>query len=425
MFNVVALPESFMRQLKEFKKMLGPAISQGEKIPFADNDINYYLQLQHKRIADKGLTIDYELRNRYKEEKMNLYCNNRKDNYYNNFVYSDQLSIVRKFKLNGKKVFSDKRKNLVYMNVSDVISGEHPDNETYSCPNCGSVSTIFELQNGCPYCSAQYKMDDLFPKITSYYSIPDQSPNANDIQNGVIVWWIFCIILALCFAAFQDGIMPWTYVVMHPVFSVIIIPLLFIPSYFLSACMLLLRMMIVSLVSIITLTLSGKTGSIGSKGKFERMMKNITPGFSYDYFTSKTIALVKTAVFSENESELLFYNGEPLAPSFKNIIDLDYSALMKVRKITHKDNLVTVQTKMFFDNVLYAENNRVKAKRKVFYATFQRRTDVPINAHFSMTKISCHSCGGSFNAVQNRICPYCGNSYNLASDDWILTELTD
>ena len=60
MFNVVALPESFMRQLKEFKKMLGPAISQGEKIPFADNDINYYLQLQHKRIADKGLTIDYE-----------------------------------------------------------------------------------------------------------------------------------------------------------------------------------------------------------------------------------------------------------------------------------------------------------------------------------------------------------------------------
>lgn len=80
---------------------------------------------------------------------------------------------------------------------------------------------------------------------------------------------------------------------------------------------------------------------------------------------------------------------------------------------------------MFFDDVLYANGDNVKLKRKDFLATFQRRTDIPINPHFSVTKIQCPSCGGSFNAVQNKICPYCGNAYDIALDDWVLSELKE
>lgn len=52
------LSESFKRQLEEFKELVGPAISKGEKINFADNDLNYMFLLQQKRIRDKGLTMN-------------------------------------------------------------------------------------------------------------------------------------------------------------------------------------------------------------------------------------------------------------------------------------------------------------------------------------------------------------------------------
>ena len=40
--------------------------------------------------------------------------------------------------------------------IPEALSGIRPDNDPYSCPNCGSVSTVTGLQNGCPYCGNQY-----------------------------------------------------------------------------------------------------------------------------------------------------------------------------------------------------------------------------------------------------------------------------
>ena len=163
-------------------------------------------------------------------------------------------------------------------------------------------------------------------------------------------------------------------------------------------------------------------GTAGSRSKFENRMKKLSPEFSFEYFTSKAISLIKTAVYSKNEEELLFYKGKPLEESFKNIIDLNYGGALGLESFKEEDNIVTAVTKAYFD-VLYEENQKVKFKHQVFRATFQRRTDVPVNFNFSMTRISCPTCGSSFDATKNKFCPSCQNEYEIISDDWILTEL--
>ena len=42
---------------------------------------------------------------------------------------------------------------------------------------------------------------------------------------------------------------------------------------------------------------------------------------------------------------------------------------------------------------------------------------------FSMTKIQCPTCGSSFNAIQNKKCPFCGHEYDIESQDWVLKEI--
>ena len=84
--------------------------------------------------------------------------------------------------------------------------------------------------------------------------------------------------------------------------------------------------------------------------------------------------------------------------------------------------MVKVVTKAYFD-VLYAKGDRIYSKSQVFTATFQRRTDLPVNLNFSMTRIMCPSCGASFDATKNKNCPFCENPYEITTDDWALVDL--
>ena len=136
----------------------------------------------------------------------------------------------------------------------------------------------------------------------------------------------------------------------------------------------------------------------------------------------KAISLIKTAVYSRNENELLCYRGGPLPAEFKDIIDLNYAGTFGIKGFVEENGIISVETKSYFD-VLSIKDNRVSLTQPVISATFQRRTDIPVSLNFSMTKIDCPSCARSFNPVKNKFCPSCGRKYELITDDWILTDL--
>ena len=421
-FKITKLKDNFRLKLNTFVNSLGSAIGEGRNITFADNDLSYVLKLQHERIKDKGLTLDMEIYDRDKDTNATV-GSEWEDAHYESFVCNEQLGIKRKFSRDGKKVYADNKKSVIYTTITDVTTGVHPDDETISCPNCGSVSTIAQIQGGCPYCGTMYKMDDLFPKVTGYYSLEDVGIAGNEHKvtmrlTIIITGIIFALIPIIAnFPKFLGLLGGETENIELFLGGIILFPIGLFAGYFFYSIGLLIR-----LIAVGSSQSSGKWGTIGSRAKFEQRMRQYSPEFSFEYFTSKAISLIKTAVYARNEQELLFYKGEQLDPWFKDVIDLNYGGALGVLSVKEENGLVTITTDAFFD-VLYDAADKIKFKRARFRAVFQRRNDIPIDMGFSMTRIQCPTCGGSYNAVQNKLCPHCGNAYDIVSQDWVLLSL--
>ena len=415
-FKITPLNVEFRQKLKAFTASLGPAISAGAKIPFADDDISYVLQLQHERIKRKGLAMEYEVYDR-DDTRHATVGSEWKDEHYESYVCSEQYGVKRRISKGGTELFSDNKKNILFATIADVTSGIHPDDETCCCPNCGNIGTIAQIQGGCPYCGTVHKMDDLFPKVTSYYFLNDVALAGNEGKKGLGLSMLITV-LALLFATGIGILIRGERFNPESVLGmIIVIPIGMLLGYMVYSLFLATR-----LIAVGSSQSSGKWGTIGSRSKFEQRMRAYGPEFSFEYFTSKAISLIKAAVYAPSEQELRFYRGEPLDHEFKDIIDLNYGGALGVVGIEEENGLVAIATDAFFD-VLYATDAKVEFRRETFRAIFQRRADIPIDMHFSMTKIQCPTCGGSFNAVKNKMCPYCDNEYDLVSQDWVLAGL--
>lgn len=420
---------SYQKKLEKFTSSLGKAVGEGETIPFADNDLTYTLKLQNERIKEKGLELEYEVYQRNKSDHRFLDVSDWKDQHYASSVGAGILGVKRLVKKNGKKIYKDDLKTFFYGTVTDIVSGGHPDNETHICPNCGAESTIAELQNGCPYCGTQYKMDDLFPKITGYYFLDDTGIDSSQLLKGWLISSILCTIFffiisffAVIFNMFEMAKNTNLFQMLLQVAQTLITSLIAVPISGAIMGYVLYMMFVVARMIIKGLASSGKMGTAGSRSRFETRMKKLSPEFSFEYFTSKAISLIKTTVYAKDENELLLYNGGKLPDGMKDVIDLNYGGALGLISFNEEDGIVNVETKAYFD-VLYANDTKIKYKHEIFTATFQRRTDIPVDLNFSMTGISCPTCGTSFNATKNKFCPSCGNEYELLSDDWVLVDL--
>ena len=84
--------------------------------------------------------------------------------------------------------------------------------------------------------------------------------------------------------------------------------------------------------------------------------------------------------------------------------------------------MVYVTGDLYMENA-YDLSNRIKAKKEIFRVRAGRRTDIPFTTNFSITKIQCPSCGGSFNAFKTISCPYCGNEYKQENTDWVIYDI--
>ena len=420
-FNVTKVKDSFKVKINQFLQSLGPAIRNGEDITFADNDITYALKLQHDRIKDKGLDVEYQMYERDKEPTSILVGQNWADAHYESAVCFKEIGVKRTVFKDCKKIFKDDRKTVSYQTITDVRTGTHPDDENYCCPSCGSVAKVSELVNGCPYCGIRYKMDDLFPKVTGFYFLNDVGMTGREGKKGMGLFVSITTVSSLLIYFISSAIQNTGHMNGGKIFGLIAgaIGITFLGAfcgYLLFSFYLLMRLITTGISE------SSKMGTAGSRSKFEKRMKVLSPEFSFEYFTSKAVSLVKTTIFARDEQDLLLYSGSPVNPAFKDIIDLNYGGALGIAGFDDKDGVTTVWADIFFD-VLYYNEDKIKPRNQVFRAVLQRRSDIPVNLNFSMTRIQCPTCASSFDATKNKICPSCGHPYELIHDDWVLVDL--
>ena len=422
--NVQKVEGSLKQRLNDFLFSFGPAISNGTGITFADNDINYAIKQQHERIKEKGLDIQYETYDR--GVLTDVYAGGYwADAHYENHVCFKDCGIRRRVTKNGSLLYSDDKKFIFYETLTDVPAGMQPVNDSYCCPNCAAITTIGELVNGCPYCGTHYKMDDLFPKITDYYCIDDFARGKAELKPKMLKY-IGGSVIVFALSSLIGSIVNGNYANRHNI-AAVIFEIIF--SMIVTGLMgAFLGYLLFSLSLLFTLVGRGiksgdKLGTVGSRNRFESRMRAVSPEFSFEYFTSKAVSLIKTAVFSKDEQELVFYKGGKLDPVFKNIIDLNYGGALGVVDFKEENGLTPVYTNAFCD-VLYIKDGKILYKHMVFGTTFCRRTDVPIDFNFSITKIQCPTCAASFDATRTKTCPHCGNVYDIAdSSEWVITEM--
>ncbi len=259
------------------------------------------------------------------------------------------------------------------------------------CPNCGSVGTIDEFSNGCPYCGTHYNLDydskDLGSKY--YYDMTIKGNGYKiktliiDLIVSFIISLIFIIVTGRTFTIFDLGKVLLG--------TVLIGAILFYVFYYMDAA----------------ITFSFLKAK---KEKLNQMQRDFWERMS-------KLDIEKTTFYNNLNYDLrCLYYGE----SYSDVVDydiIDYNSFEESKD--DKGFYITVNLDIRlvrFSNGKFSsklESKTYKFKR----AKIDKQLDKGVNI------IQCHNCGASVDASKGN-CEYCGSKCNYMQE-WYLVDVKD
>lgn len=404
--------ETFAVELEEFTRT-GKEPSRGSQ------DVQYALELQKRRLKDKGLVMKYDFLPRGHFYHRRGAAKNWSDERYTSKLEYRTCRVERKVYQDQKKIFDKGYNAYFYQTITD-IGGQRAAEEEHLCPNCGAVSPIRVLEDGCPYCGTFFKMTDLFPKVTGFYFVRDVSGTQTELKQSILkiakpLVIAFSILLFLAYLGNPDmnrSILLCAVVAVlgGSIFGGIL-------GYVLWAVRMLASMFWTAGKGIPMLF-----NAAGSGKRFISQMKRYSPEISFEYFTGKVVSILKMILFSEDAGELTCYAGAPLGGMFDNLIDSSFSGAVALKRFSVKEGRCYVTVEVYMED-LYEDGGSVRAKDEKFRMSLYRSLRKPIDLHFSIKAMHCQSCGKSFDATKERCCPSCGTQHEMADEDWVVTEI--
>lgn len=403
--------EDFALDFKDFP--------QTKKLPaYGDEDLNYCLGLQKKRLKDKKLLMKYDLvpRGLFAEGGGGKSWSD--DHYISRMEYRS-CRLVRSFYRNQKKIYEKKKNYLFYQIITNVFHSDVAAGDLYTCPSCGAISQIAALQKGCPYCDTFFEMKDLFPKVTNFYFIEDSGGTKKELKHSMRKVMLPCGVLGMIgYTVYfltigaEGGI---AHALLSGIFSGVLFGILI--GYFLWA-----------MIQLFTLFKNaGKAMPMvwnvaGSEKRFVSQMKKYSPEFSYEYFSDKVVSILKMIIYAEDAKEIPNYTGEPLGNLFSDIVDASYTGAVALKQFQVRNDYCYVTADVYMENI-YDNGSRIYDKNDTVRICLCKNIRKPINLHFSIQRIQCKGCGSSFDAARQRNCPSCGKKYEMEDDDWIVTKI--
>ena len=405
---------------ERFIEQYDEAISGEKELTAGDQDTRYALKLQQERLREKGVKMRYRITPRgFMADGKSLPKKWMDQHYVSEMAYYTSLW-EREIETREGKTYRQKSKMTIYETKTDVIGGVNVEEEIYVCPGCGAPSKIKDLLNGCQYCGSKFQMSELYPTITSHYLVRDFSFTKDEMKKHLMKFMIGTgigtFIFGIIIRAVKGMLLPLT---VGGIISLLLISAFsgVVLGYFLSSYAL-----IGSLVK-----QAGRTvpmmGAIGAGKRFEFFMKKYSPEFSYEYLTGKTVAMLKMILFAKDAQELPFYLGKPLGDRFQDLVDILFRGAMNFKGMKEQNGYLHVTVDVFLENA-YVTNGKVRAnKDEKLRVTLVKNLNVPIQYHFSIKKLECPTCHGSFDATKNKNCPYCGGTYHIEDADWAVEDI--
>lgn len=397
--------------------------STGKTPAIASLDLGYAFDLQRKRLENKGVIIDsaYNLRGEHLDNIGNAWTVNDSGKYKSRIVYRHYEKVI-KYKVNNKVKHKAKENQVLYLIITR-LENQNPD-LVCCCPNCAAVSDIKTLLSGCPSCGTKFIMNDLFPKVTNFFTISDYGENKNSIKKAMAKWLgggaILCAATLNAINTFSVNMISGLeefilQVVLCSVCGGIIGA---IGGY---VCWAIAKLL--SLFAGAAKSLPYLAPQLTAHKKLPELMATVDKNFSYEYFVGKILALLKTIVFCDNCQNLAVYEGKPFQNTYSDIIDIQYQGAIRLNSFEVKGQYcyvgITVFTTVFREN-----RGKIKKRNENFTMTVCQNINSLADTDFTLKNVSCKNCGGSFDATKEHNCPYCGTAYHLGDDDWVVLSFT-
>ncbi len=397
--------------------------SRTGKTPQAGNqDIKYFLQLQDQRL--KAHNLDLELEIQPEEEIMSIHkisslvpILGEESSRFDKSLYAQYVTRTENYVRNGKSLLRQKKYLTMYQTILDPATGNtNLHRSDYVCPNCGAISRVEVLQNtGCPYCGTRYLMKDLYPKVVNYYFL--DSATIGDREWKTTKKWLFI-------SAGAMSLLQVLYTVLtDPEFPMIA----FVPAVALGMALYgFLIYLLYSMGKAVWLLIqAGKSvpllcASAGSKKKITARLQVYDPAFDYSYFEGKALSLARILMLSDNPEECVQYQGPKLKDHFSDVVDVQYRGGIGLHSIRRNADRIEVELDLFVTNTL-DKGNRLVQKNQTVRLQMYHNTAFPVDEVFSIVKVQCNGCGGSFDAGRLKRCPFCGQKYDSGIRDWAVT----
>lgn len=385
------------------------------KTPAAGNqDISYGLELQKKRLEKYHTKMEYRLKpqeDRYRQISTAVFSDIR---YTNKLVWKAYRKEVN-YSKDGRKILSVKDNELLYTIITWLNDAEVQAD--YCCPNCGAMSDVNALLEGCPYCHTQFIMSDLFPKVTNFYFLRDYGLSEKEAGKRITKWMAggagigFLIRLPGMISDLSHG-----YHFFFLLFSVLLtMGVTAVFGYFALSFSMFFRVLKDSFKQA-----PRAVGQIRAKKQLTELMKQYDPGFTFEYFFGKVQALLKIIIFTDDRNGLAIYDGPLENCSFDNLIDAQFDGAVSLKGSRIEGQYCYLDLNVYMTDV-YCSGDKLHRKPDLFQIGLCRNISRPVDYGFSIKQVNCKNCGGSFDATRERFCPYCNSRYDLREDDWIIT----
>ncbi len=402
-----------MKQLDQFTDELHEWSLSGKEPSCASRDLRYFLDLQEKRLKRSGTAREEDFT--HVKEEING-CSDRTENGYSSrILYREAVQNIT-FRQNGKQIRKIRRPVNLY--VTFVDKAGHEDRE-YICPSCGHTLSALQARDGCPYCGTFFETDDVYPCVSSYYTVPgivERAGLMDRLKKEMIMAGCICgaMLAAVSFLARNDMVLGFR------------IAAALFTGAFCGAISAFIWYMIRSFTLLMKLFREAGRAmpmlkALRSRDKMLAFMKIYDPDFSYEAFEGRIISLLQIIAFSDDRDTLSVWEGDGDLSSFDSVADMQYRGAVYIKNCERNGRILRVEGTAYLTDTYVGGSVREKDEKIDFIV--EKEADGHADPGFSIHRVSCLSCGGSFDAMHQKNCPYCGNPYDLKKKDWIMKEM--
>ncbi|MBO5486808.1 MAG: hypothetical protein J5988_07770 [Eubacterium sp.] len=393
---------SFVKELTEWAK-------EGSLPESGNQDTAFYLELQQSRLKKRNIRMEYRFLPGKNQDSP--HCVERKDGKYTNkMVFVGVNREICFFRGNSCK-FRDKKDMILYQIITWLNDSSVNREEPYCCPNCSAVSPVKLLLTGCPYCGTRFQMTDLFPKVTDFFCLDDFSLGENEMEG---------MVKKAVIAGGGIGFLLNGLISLGGGFSLgrmIMMMVVFAFFGYMALSFALLCGLLKGSASAAPLLARRND----ARKKITALLKQYDPGFSYEYFVNKMISSLKMILFSEDRSNLVVWQGEISEDAFRDIIDTAYKGAIGLNSYKVEGKYCYLDIDLYMVDI--HDGSRIYKKDDVFRMKVCKDITKPEDYGFSIRKVQCRGCGGSFDASRIKYCPYCGREYDMKDDNWVVLDI--